>query len=212
MFVVTGSHGFIGQHLCRALRSLGKIVYEIDLRNGRDILDCELPDADRVFHLAAQTDAYCRDAEYDARVNIVGSVRIFEKYQDKVVFTSSSMVNYPFNPYAISKLSCEHYARYYGAAIVRLPNVYGYGGHSFIDVCQRESTITVYGTGEQARSYQHINVVLYKLLHAMPGSMKIVPGEILTVNEIVEKYGSNKPVVHKEAREGDLLCAVQLGG
>lgn len=208
MHVVTGSFGFIGRHLCRALRDRGVKVYEIDLFNGCDINTCELPDADRVWHLAAQTDAYCKDAQSDAYNNIIGSLRIFERYGNKVVLTSSAMVNYPCNPYAISKRACEDYAKFFGAAIVRLPNVYGQGGHSLIDRCSEDSEIKVYGTGEQRRTYQHVSVVVDELLSVTPGSLKIVSGVNMSVNQIVAMY--DKPKTHVAARDGDLLYALQL--
>lgn len=208
MIVVTGASGFIGQHLCYALRERGKDVHEIDLRTRSDINNCDLPEASRVFHLAAQTDAYHQNARFDAITNIIGSIRIFEQYGDKVVFTSSAMVNYPCNPYAISKRACEDYAKYFGAAIVRLPNVYGPGGHSLIDVCETNDEINIYGTGQQVRTYQHVDVVIKALLDAEPGVTKVVQGDVLSVNQIVSRY--DKPVNTLPAREGDLLYAVQL--
>src|SRR4051794_27143337 len=123
--LVTGHAGFVGIHLCKELVRRGYGVMGIDLKYGADIVTCELPDADRVFHLAAQTDAQCEDVGKDAAVNIVGSIRVFERYRDKAVFASLSMVMYPVTPYAISKGAAEDYARYYGAAVVRFCNLYG---------------------------------------------------------------------------------------
>lgn len=210
MIIVTGSCGFIGRHLCRALRDQGEYVYEIDLFNGHDINNCELPedDVDRVYHLAAQTNAYSRATSSDAYTNIMGSIRIFEHYRNRVVFTSTAMVNYPVNPYAISKRVCEDYARYFGVAIVRLPNVYGPGGHSLIDVCCAQKYVPVYGTGEQRRTYRHVDDVVQILLEAKPGNVEVVSGENLSVNQVVSMFHRSK--IAMEAREGDLLSAIQL--
>lgn len=207
MIVVTGSEGFIGKHLCHVLHSRCLDFYSIDLKRGSDILTCDLPDADRVYHLAAQTDAYARDAQADARTNIAGSIRIFERYRDKVVFASSAMVNYPVNPYAISKRACEDYARFFGCAVVRLPNVYGTGGHSFMERCATQDEITIYGSGNQLRSWCHVNDAVSALMTVKPGAHVVVPGQPYSVNQIASQF--DKPKRYLPAREGDLLVAIQ---
>jgi nucleoside-diphosphate-sugar epimerase len=59
--LVTGHLGFVGQHLVRRLEQRRVEVIGIDLKDGADVNDCDLPVADRVFHLAAQTDAQSKD-------------------------------------------------------------------------------------------------------------------------------------------------------
>jgi len=207
--LVTGSEGFIGTHLCRKLDDLGEIIHRIDVALGTDILTYPLPDnIDRVFHLAAQTDAYCANTWLDAETNILGSIRIFEKYRTKVVFASSSMVNYPVNPYAISKRACEDYARMYGCAVVRFCNIYGPGGHSFIEKCEAAETITIYGTGEQKRTWQRVAVAVDALIAVKPGECTILDGDDWIINEIAARYA--KPRIYRAARAGDLLDATQL--
>ena len=55
--LVTGSRGFIGQHLCRKLDSMGYHVIEADRKLGFDLSNREdidlLPDVDIVVHLVA---------------------------------------------------------------------------------------------------------------------------------------------------------------
>lgn len=208
--IVTGSSGFIGPHLCEALRCRGDDVIEIDLKNGTDVLTCELPDANVVFHLAAQTDAYCDDAEADAKANILGSIRIFERYRSKCVFTSSSMVNYPTTPYAISKRACEDYAKLYGVTIARLCNIYGPGGHSVIDRFGSDDTLTIYGDGEQRRSYAHVSrAVQFLLIRAgLPGLHILKPDIEASVNEIAKQY--DMPITYAPARAGDMADARQI--
>lgn len=207
MIVVTGAEGFIGRHLCLALENLGETVHRIDLKLGSNIRDCELPSARRVYHLAAQTDAYSPDVMQDAQDNIIGSLRVFEHYGDRAVIASSAMVNYPLNPYAISKGACEAYARYFGSAVVRLPNVYGPGGHSFMDKCAAEDEVTIYGSGEQLRSWCSVDKAVAAFLAVKPGAHVIVPGQTLSVNQIAARFG--KPTRYRPARDGDLLCALQ---
>jgi nucleoside-diphosphate-sugar epimerase len=207
VIVVTGADGFIGKHLCARLECRGEIIHRIDLKRGTDIRDCDLPDAKQVYHLAAQTDAYCKDARSDASTNIIGSLRVFERYTGRVVFASSAMVNYPVNPYAISKRVCEDYARYFGCAVVRLPNVYGDGGHSFMEKCAAQDEITIFGSGDQIRSWCHVNEAVEAFLQAKPGACVVVPGVTQSVNQIASCF--DKPKRYLPARDGDLMVAVQ---
>lgn len=209
--VVTGSEGFIGRHLVDALLSVGCEVIGIDKRSGSDIRDCELPDADRVFHLAAQTDAYCADARYDALTNVVGTVRILERYRDRVVLASSSMVNYPVAPYAISKRACEEYAKHFGAAIVRLCNIVGPGGHGVVQKFEQADELCIYGTGDQLRTYAPVQSAVIMLMDAKPRELSVLRGVELTINEIAgsDKFVS-KPRRYLPARALDLIDGRQI--
>ncbi len=201
--LVTGHLGFVGRHLCAAL---GDYV-GLDIKDGNDILTCDLPDADRVYHLAAQTNAQSEDAQADALTNIIGSIRIFERYGDKCVFASSSMVHYPRSPYAISKKACEDYARFYGVKVVRFCNLYGEGGHSVIDKFRAADELTIYGSGNQMRTYAPVNTAVDALLNATWG-MNILAGRDYTVNEIAS-WRPEKPIVYRDQHKLDIMRAVQ---
>jgi len=207
--VVTGSEGFVGTHLCSKLRDKGWEVVGIDLKNGDDIRTCPLPDADKVFHLAAQTDAQSEDAERDAETNVLGSIRVFRHYRETAVFASSSMVNYPTTPYAISKGAGEAYAHLYGVAIVRFCNLFGYKGHCAIDVFGKLERITIRGTGEQLRTYASVHDAVAFLLSVKPGQTIILPGVDLTVKQIAARFPW-KPVDYVPAVETDIIDGRQL--
>lgn len=207
--VVTGSDGFIGRHVCKRLVNGKFDVVGLDLKTGDDILTCGLPDADWVIHLAAQTSAYCEDAEIDARANILGSIRVFQRYGDKVTFASSSMVNYPTTPYAISKRACEDYAKLYGAAIVRLCNIVGPGGHSVFEAFRGSDELTIYGSGDQRRSYADIGDAVKALLGCREG-LTVVGGQDLSVNEIASRFFASKPRRYLPARAGDMMDGRQI--
>lgn len=208
--LVTGSAGFIGGHLVAALEGMGHDVLGIDLIGGMDLLTCDLPDADAVFHLAAQTDAYFEDAEADARANIMASLRVFRRYREKVVFASTAMVNYPANAYAISKRACEDYARLYGVSIVRLCNITGPGGHSVFERFEDAETLTIYGTGEQRRNYANVASAVKALMaQYRKGGVFVLPGGEMSVNEIADRF-PNKPRAYVPARPGDILDARQI--
>lgn len=208
--LVTGHLGFVGGHLCRALSKRCDEVIGIDLEEGRDILSCKLPPVDRVYHLAAQTDAQFQSMALDAQINITGTLRLLTTYGPKLVLASSSMVNYPVVPYAISKRAAEDYALLCGAAVVRFCNLYGKGGHSVIDVFKASKRLTVRGTGEQVRTYASVNAAVEALLGAAAGTLTVLPGRDYTINQIVKEMFPNKPVDRVPAEKLDILDGRQL--
>jgi UDP-glucose 4-epimerase len=166
---VTGGAGFIGSHVGDALLARGDEVHVLDnLSNGkrenvgdgatlhvvdiREPLD-ELFDELRpevCFHLAAQADVRVsvERPDYDADVNVVGTIRVLEaarRHGTQVVFSSTGGAIYgecdrpapetaerrPLAPYGASKLCGEEYLgtwnRLYEASHVslRYGNVYG---------------------------------------------------------------------------------------
>lgn len=193
--IVTGHMGFVGQHLIARLAHPSRIV-GLDIKEGNDILRCALPEASRVFHLAAQTSATYTDAMHDAETNILGTVRLAQHYRDRLVYASSSMVNYPQTPYAISKRAGEDYVRMYGGAIVRFCNLYGPGGHSLIDRVhddmRRDHAPVIYGSGDQVRTYAHVDTAVKALLNVLPGEKLILPGITATVKQMVALLSPNR--------------------
>ena len=166
--IVTGGAGFIGSNLVDALLARGDEVHVLDdlskgkrenVSAGAELHVADIRDPDGVFdavrpeavlHLAAQADVRVsvERPDFDADVNVVGTVRILEaarRHGAKIVFTSSGGAGYgecdgpapetapmqPLAPYGVSKLAGETYLssynRLYGSAHVtlRLGNVYG---------------------------------------------------------------------------------------
>ena len=167
--VVTGGAGFIGSHIVDALLARGDEVHVLDdfssgkrenVPAGARVTEGDIRrDTDRAFdearpevaiHLAAQKDvrASVERPDYDADVNIVGTLRVLEaarRHGTKIVFSSTGGAIYgecdgpagedhprqPLSPYGVSKLAGEEYLaawnRLYGGSHVslRLGNVYG---------------------------------------------------------------------------------------
>ncbi len=170
--LVTGGAGFIGSHVVEVLRRAGHHVacadvlttgraehlppgvplYRVDVASQAvwEVFQQEKPDA--VCHLAAQASvaASVRDPVEDARVNVVGTLRILQgcvRYGvRRVVFASTGGAIYgepevlptpedtparPLSPYGVHKLCAEHhlasYEHLYGLPWValRYGNVYG---------------------------------------------------------------------------------------
>lgn len=214
--LITGHRGFIGSHLWPAVQEQfpAPMLYGLDRKDGNDILSCELPEVGLVFHLAAQTDAFNRDMRQNVVDNISGTTRILERYGNRVVHASTSMVNYPVNPYAITKRAAENMALYYGAQVVRLCNIFGDGGHSVIDKFRGSSVLTIYGDGSQLRTYAPVEKAVGALLrasdriHTGEAKLDILRGDNMSVNEVALAF----PGRHREyapARLGDILNGVQ---
>jgi len=177
--VVTGSSGFIGGHLVRALLDLGESVIAVDKRysdeleewgalhpGDLEIICDDLSDkgswkgivdgADRIFHLAAETDLgksvrspaaslsddllttvnlldACVKAGTSPRIVIASSAAIYGDLVSNPVSEDDSKEAIGLSPYAIHKRSCEMYADMYrvvhGLSVVclRYFNVYGPG-------------------------------------------------------------------------------------
>jgi UDP-glucose 4-epimerase len=145
--IVTGGAGFIGSNLVDALVARGdEVVVVDDLSTGKrenlnpngrlvelDIRSPELADLfaetapDVCFHLAAQADVptSVRRPDFDADVNVVGSVRVLLAAGERtpVVFSSTGGAIYgecarparegdprrPLSPYGVAKLAGEEY-------------------------------------------------------------------------------------------------------
>ena len=164
--LVTGGAGFIGSNLVDALVARGDDVVVLDdLSSGKrsnvnpaarfvegsiltDALDEAMRDAEICFHLAAQADVPTSVArpEFDAQVNVLGTVRVLAAAGDApVVFSSTGGAIYgecrrpareddpllPLSPYGIAKLAGEEYLsgwnRMHGTrhTALRFANVYG---------------------------------------------------------------------------------------
>jgi UDP-glucose 4-epimerase len=169
---VTGGAGFIASHIADAYLSLGHEVVIIDnLSTGKrenipanarfiemDVNDSGIPELfmeekfDIVNHHAAQMDVRVsvQDPTYDARINILGGINIYESALrsgvKKIIFASSGGTVYgeqeyfpaderhptkPISPYGIAKLSNEQYLYYYAhvhglpSVAFRYANIYG---------------------------------------------------------------------------------------
>jgi UDP-glucose 4-epimerase len=176
----------------------GATLHVVDLRTpeaGRLVSEGEY---DVLVHLAAQMDVRksVADPVFDAGINIVATLSLLEALRRsatartcRVVFSSTGGVIYgdfvtppnaetfakdPESPYAIAKLSVEHYLAYYArvhglnSVALRYGNVYGprqdpHGEAGVVAIfCGRileGKPLTVYGDGKQTRDYVYVSDV-----------------------------------------------------
>ncbi len=205
---------------------------------------------DYVVHLAALPSVArsVADPVRTDRVNILGTLHVLLASRDagvkRVVFASSSsvygetevlpkvetMVPSPRSPYAISKLTGEHYCSVftslYGlqAVALRFFNIFGprqdptsqYSGviALFIEKMSHGGRPVVFGDGEQSRDFTYVDNAVAAVLaacHAVDAAGMVINvgcGERHTVNRLADLIahitGYSGGIAHEAARAGDV--------
>ena len=208
--VVTGGAGFIGSNLVDALLARGDDVTIVDdfasgkrenVNPGATLMEHDIREpfsvgADVIFHLAAQADVQTsmKRPEYDAAVNVVGTVNVLgASPKAQVIFASSGGAGYgecpepateespflPLSPYGIAKKCGEEYLagwnRIHGTQHVslRFANVFGERQDSgleggvvaiFLERLARGDETVIFGDGEQRRDFVYVGDVVDALL------------------------------------------------
>ncbi|MCC5877983.1 MAG: NAD-dependent epimerase/dehydratase family protein [Candidatus Sumerlaeia bacterium] len=205
-------------------------------------------DAAVIHHLAAVVSVpeSVENPEETEAINTRGTINVLEAARRgavrRVVLSSSSAVYgeadrpihreadlpEPMSPYAISKLSGEHYlaaySKLYGLETVSLRyfNVYGprqdpnspyAAAIAIFSRNAREGTpLKIFGDGSQTRDFVFVeDVVAANLLAAEKGAgvYNVSTGEIITINDLAEKIrecaGSSSPIEHLPPRPGDIM-------
>lgn len=212
--LVTGNRGYIGGHLVSKLTMLDHELFFIDLKDGQDILDCELPEVDLVIHLAAQPGVMksIEDPFETVRTNTLGTVRLGEKYKNtKFIFASTggAIQDEIPSPYGLSKYCAEKFVEMLSNdyVILRFANVYGgEGSRSVVDTFLNSKEITIYGTGFQRRTFVHIDDLIRGIIQAMDwkkGSYYFGSDENYTILELAKATG--KEIKFAPFRKGELL-------
>ena len=205
--VITGHKGFIGGYLSKKFDFFG-----LDIKDGNDILDCRLPKADVVIHLAAEPGVLksMEDPYTNARTNILGTIRLLKAYpKAKFIFASSggAIQEKIESPYGLSKYVCEEYIKmlHDNYVILRFPNVYGKGSRSVADKFLNND-IEIYGDGSATRTYGYIDDIISAIEDSLvwpKGTFKLGSHQNYTVLQIAEAVG--KPIKFSDRRKGELL-------
>jgi UDP-glucose 4-epimerase len=211
--VVTGGAGFIGSNLVDALLARGDSVTVVDnfasgkrenLNPDAELLEHDIREpfaveADVIFHLAAQADVQTsmQRPEYDAAVNVVGTVNVLGAAPGaQVIFSSSGGAGYgecpepaseqapflPLSAYGIAKKCGEEYLagwnrihRLHHIAL-RFANVYGPRQDSgleggvvaiFLERLASGGETVIFGDGSQARDFVYVDDIVDSLLAAV---------------------------------------------
>lgn len=209
MILVTGHMGFIGKALMPHLPN----AIGLDIKDGNDILTCDLPDADVVIHLAAQPGVInsMKDPVRTVDQNITATVRLLKRYpKAKFIFASSggTIQEVIASPYGMSKFCCEKFIEMMNDnyVILRFANIYGTGGRSVVDKFLRENNNIIYGDGSATRTYLYIDDLVDGILKSLDwekGSYYFGSDQNYTVLSIATAIG--KPFSYAGHREGELF-------
>ena len=199
--------------------------------NDRPKLWTLLQEVDCVYHLAARVsvpESVLYPREYNA-VNVGGTVSLMEAMRDvgvrRVILASSGAVYGdqgeqplqeaaipdPGSPYAVSKISAEHYVRTIGklwgmeTVCLRIFNAYGPGQHlppshppvvpHFLRQALRGGTLVVHGNGHQTRDYVYVDDVVSAMVAAATAPnvnglvINVGSGTETSIRELVKKVG-----------------------
>lgn len=199
--------------------------------NDRPKLWTLLQEVDCVYHLAARVsvpESVLYPREYNA-TNVGGTVSLMEAMRDvgvrRVILASSGAVYGdrgeqplqetaipdPHSPYAVSKISAEHYVRTIGklwgmeTVCLRIFNAYGPGQHlppshppvvpHFLRQALRGGTLVVHGDGNQTRDYVYVDDVVSAMVAAATAPsvnglvINVGSGTETSIRELVKKVG-----------------------
>ena len=199
--------------------------------NDRPKLWTLLQEVDCVYHLAARVsvpESVLYPREYNA-VNVGGTVSLMEAMRDvgvrRVILASSGAVYGdqgeqplretaipdPHSPYAVSKVSAEHYVRTIGklwgmeTVCLRIFNAYGPGQRlpashppvvpHFLRQALRGGTLVVHGDGHQTRDYVYVDDVVSGMVAAATAPninglvINVGSGTETSTRELVKKVG-----------------------
>ena len=203
---------------------------------------------ERIIHLASQIDASLSivNPNLDAEINILGSINILNmaaKYACKNIILASSAAVYgdnknlplkenetlnPLNPYGISKMTIESYAKFfyknYGLnyVILRFSNVYGAKQNSnaecgaiaiFTNRLMNNNDVTIYGKGKQTRDFIYVkdvaNATIIASQNNKVGTYNVSTNEVTSINHLVnimkDVYKSSSNINHAEKRNGEIM-------
>lgn len=247
--LVTGGAGFIGYHTVNNLIRRGWQVTVFDRYKPKvfredcsfflgDVKDREsvmeaVYHHDGVIHLAARlgTQESISSADESARVNILGSINVFDAckiYGRKAVYIAVGN-HWMNNPYSITKTTAERFALMYNKemetkiAIVRGLNAYGPHQKSepvrkimpnFIIPALKNEDIIIYGDGEQIMDMIYVEDMAEILVRALLYEHNIYDsiieagmGHDITVNQIAKLViriaNSRSKIKHIPMRPGE---------
>lgn len=236
------------ENLGRHLKEKRVLVVKGDVRD-RAAVNSVVEGVDVVFHEAALVGVpqSIKNPLFANDVNVNGTLNLLEasvKHDVKrFIFASSAAVYgeqgtlpikeeavpHPNSPYAVSKLSAEHYSRVYHGAyglatvVFRYFNVYGdkqaRGPYSavitaFLNSLMGDDKLVIYGDGKQTRDFVNVSDVVDANMLAMEKDcagevFNVATGSSVTINRILKilQNATGKDQVEpvfSNPREGDI--------
>jgi nucleoside-diphosphate-sugar epimerase len=208
MTLITGHKGYIGSLLYEQIGGVG-----IDLKQGLNLLTCDLPEGiEVIYHLAAQSfvESSWHDPLHDLD-NIKITARLVKQYPNaKIIYANSAAAKDPImSPYGFSKWASAGYLKRFhdNYVICTFPNVYGKNDKSVVDIFKKAWNVVVYGDGQQLRDYVHVDDIvegLIKAKHWEKGEYEMGSGIATSVLDLANGKNISFAPPRKEARESIL--------
>jgi UDP-glucose 4-epimerase len=201
-----------------------------------------------VFHCAAlisvaDSSSYPQDYEY---INTIGTITLLDAAvkakvssfvlssscsvygNDTIVLRNEKSSLNPVSPYALTKVHCENYCKYYyeqfglNTACLRYFNVYGskqdpdknYAAAVpiFIKKIINKEPIIIYGDGNQTRDFIHVIDIARANIHAavnnLNGVYNVGSGESINIinlaKTIMKILKTSTPILYENTRMGDI--------
>ena len=207
--LLTGSEGFIGQHLNKFLTDQKHEVICLDKTTGNDLLSCDLKySVDLVIHLAGLSgvrDSLDKSEEYWIQ-NVIAGQRLFDYFKDtRILYASSSTAHEPWkNPYAMSKYALERVAPDNSMGM-RFTTVYGPNARDTMLIPRILRNDVPYINTNHSRDFIHVDDLVRGIDNLMKSNLTgvtdIGSGTTNNLVELIEYFGINCERVVGEQNE-----------
>tara|TARA_E500000318_G_scaffold3645_1_gene4016 strand:- start:6456 stop:7178 length:723 start_codon:yes stop_codon:yes gene_type:complete len=207
MIVITGSSGWLGNHLCKLFNEREEDIYYYDIKSDEDddITDFGLPKkiiecVRLIIHLAAKPGVResVKDPKEYWRVNVEGSRQVMRSPVPCIYTSTSAAKEWWLNPYATTKRVAEEYNE--TGTNLRLTNLYAdtYEGKEDLFGYKFKNNKLKYISKGHSRDFIHIEdvcEVIYKLsqMQELPiGTFDLGSGTSLKLKDIAPNVPEKK--------------------
>ena len=207
--LLTGSEGFIGQHLNKFLNEQGHKVICLDKKTGNDLVSCDLKySVNLVIHLAGLSgvrDSLDKSEEYWIQ-NVIAGQRLFDYFKDtRILYASSSTAHEPWkNPYAMSKYALERVAPDNSMGM-RFTTVYGPNARETMLIPRILRNDVPYINTNHSRDFIHVDDLVRGIDTLIKSNLRGVTdlgsGTTNNLVELIEYFGINCERVVGEQNE-----------